>query len=134
MGKQTIEVLQEMYGVANFREQRRGSVWQRAEWVANLYGDHAMELGDVGLFLSALQERFKDNTRVQQAEGDMLKVKQRGRPVSEYIREFRWLVGKVWGDLSSWWCTDSRSGLTGHCNKPVRVGAWPPGWWHGCNP
>lgn len=67
------------------------------EWLANLYSDHAAELGDMGLFLSTLQKRFEANTRAQQAEGDLLKVKQRGRPISKYIKEFRWLIGKVRG-------------------------------------
>lgn len=32
-----------------------------ADWVTDLYSDHAGELGDIGLFLSALQERFENN-------------------------------------------------------------------------
>lgn len=68
-----------------------------AEWVANLYSDHAGEVRDVGLFLAALQEHFEDSTQVQQAEGEPLTTKQRGRPLVEYIREFRRLAGKVRG-------------------------------------
>lgn len=32
-----------------------------ADWVADLYSNHAGELGDIGLFLSAVQERFENN-------------------------------------------------------------------------
>lgn len=56
---------------------------EAADWVADLYGDHAAELGDVGLFLAALQERFEDSTRSQQAEGELLAARQKGRPVTE---------------------------------------------------
>lgn len=59
---------------------------EAAEWVAALYGDHSPELRNVGLFLSAVQERFKDNTQALQAGGELLRLKQRGRPVKEYIR------------------------------------------------
>lgn len=55
------------------------------DWVADLYGEHTEELGDLSLFLAALQERFEDTTSSQQAEGELLAVRQRGRPVKEYI-------------------------------------------------
>lgn len=35
-----------------------------AEWVTDLYNDHAGELGDISLFFSALQEWFEDSTRL----------------------------------------------------------------------
>lgn len=70
---------------------------EATDWVADLYGDHAVALGDVGLFLAALQERFEDSTRSQQAEGELFAVRERGRPVTEYIREFQRLAGKVRG-------------------------------------
>lgn len=49
---------------------------EAAYWVADLYSDHAGELGDIGLFLSALQEKFEDNARMEQAEGELLAVRQ----------------------------------------------------------
>lgn len=70
---------------------------EAADWVADLYSDHAGELGDMGLFLAALQERFENSTRVQWAEGELLVAQQHGRPVTEYIREFRRLSGKLRG-------------------------------------
>lgn len=74
-----------------------------AEWVADLYSDRAIELGDLGLFLSALQERFEDNTRAQQAEGESLKVKQRGRPVKDYIQDVKRLARETSNPpFSSW--------------------------------
>lgn len=45
--------------------------------------------------MAALQERFEDDTRSLQAEGDLLAIRQRGRPIKEYIRDFRHLAGKV---------------------------------------
>lgn len=44
---------------------------EAADWVADLYGEHAEELG---LFLATLQERFEDTTRTQQVEGELLAV------------------------------------------------------------
>lgn len=67
------------------------------EWVAGLYRDHAGDLGDIGLFLSSLQERFKNNTSIQQEEGDQLVARRHGRPVVVYIQEFRQLAEKVRG-------------------------------------
>lgn len=63
--------------------------------MTNLYSNHAAELEDMGLFLSTFQEKFEDNTRAQQAKGDLMKVKQMGQLVSEYFKEFRRLIGKV---------------------------------------
>lgn len=70
---------------------------EAAAWVVDLYSKHAGELGDIGLFLSAMQERFEDNTRLQQVEGDLLAVRQRDRPVGAYIKDFRNLARKVQG-------------------------------------
>lgn len=61
---------------------------QATDRVADLYSDHAAELGDTGMFLAALQEQFEDNTRIQRAEGELLVAQQRGRQVAEYIKEF----------------------------------------------
>lgn len=101
---------------------------EASEWVSDLYSDHAAELGDMGLFLSTLQKRFEDNTRAQQAEGDLLKVKQRGRPILKYIKEFRWLVGKVRGWPERLVVYHLKVGLIGLCGKPVYAKDWPPGW------
>ncbi|KAK9400308.1 hypothetical protein NXF25_013327 [Crotalus adamanteus] len=56
------------------------------------------ELADIGLFLDALKTRFEDPTRLQRAEAQLVGLRQRGRPVQEYIREFQ----KVAGRLRSW--------------------------------
>ncbi|KAK9411889.1 hypothetical protein NXF25_003064 [Crotalus adamanteus] len=42
--------------------------------------------------------RFEDPTRLQRAEAQLVGLRQRGRPVQEYIREFQ----KVAGRLRSW--------------------------------
>ncbi|KAK9408148.1 RTL1: Retrotransposon-like 1 [Crotalus adamanteus] len=71
---------------------------EAAAWAADLYSDQARELADIGLFLDALKTRFEDPTRLQQAEAQLLGLRQRGRPVHDYIREFQ----KVAGRLRSW--------------------------------
>ncbi|XP_039196943.1 uncharacterized protein LOC120306935 isoform X2 [Crotalus tigris] len=71
---------------------------EAAAWAADLYSDQARELADVGLFLDALKTRFEDPTRLQRAEAQLVNLRQRGRPVQEYIREFQ----KVAGKLRSW--------------------------------
>ncbi|KAK9408175.1 hypothetical protein NXF25_006949 [Crotalus adamanteus] len=71
---------------------------EAAAWAADLYSDQARELADVGLFLDALKTRFEDPTRLQRAEAQLVNLRQRGRPVQEYIREFQ----KVAGRLRSW--------------------------------
>ncbi|KAK9395616.1 RTL1: Retrotransposon-like 1 [Crotalus adamanteus] len=71
---------------------------EAAAWAADLYSDHARELADVGLFLDALKTRFEDPFWVQRAEAELLGLRQRGRPVREYIREFQ----RVAGRLRSW--------------------------------
>ncbi|KAK9395784.1 RTL1: Retrotransposon-like 1 [Crotalus adamanteus] len=71
---------------------------EAAAWAADLYSDHAQELADVGLFLDALKTRFEDPSQVQRAEAELLGLRQRGRPVREYIREFQ----RVAGRLHSW--------------------------------
>lgn len=102
-----------------------------AERVTDLYSDHAAELGDVVLFLSALQERFEDNTRVQQVEGELLAAWQRGRPVAEYIREFRQLAGKVRGWPERLLVHQFKAGLDRQLHQacvtwglPPRLAAW----------
>lgn len=59
-----------------------------ADWVASLHSDHAQELVNVGLFLEALRERFEDESRAQLAEGELVALKQRGRPAKDYVWEF----------------------------------------------
>ncbi|KAK9401689.1 hypothetical protein NXF25_010045 [Crotalus adamanteus] len=71
---------------------------EAAAWAADLYSDQARELTDVGLFLEALRARFDDPTRLQRAEAQIVGLKQRGRPVKTYIREFQ----KAAGRLRSW--------------------------------
>lgn len=36
---------------------------EAADWVADLHGDHARELMNVGMFLESLRSRFEDDTR-----------------------------------------------------------------------
>lgn len=55
-------------------------------------------MADVGLFLDALRARFEDPSQVQRAEVEVLGLKQRGRPVREYVREFQ----RAAGQLRSW--------------------------------
>lgn len=59
---------------------------EAAAWAADLYSDHAPELGDAGLFLEALHARFEDTARLQRAEAEILSLKQRGRPAADYVR------------------------------------------------
>lgn len=44
--------------------------------MADLYGDHARELADAGLFLKALRARFEDVSWVQRAEAEVLALQQ----------------------------------------------------------
>ncbi|KAK9395754.1 RTL1: Retrotransposon-like 1 [Crotalus adamanteus] len=69
-----------------------------AAWAADLFSDHARELGDIGLFLEALRAQFEDPSRVQQAEAEVLGLRQKGLPVREYVREFQ----RVAGQLRTW--------------------------------
>ncbi|XP_039176537.1 uncharacterized protein LOC120297685 [Crotalus tigris] len=71
---------------------------EAATWAADLFGDHASELADIGSFLEALRIQFEDPTRVQRAEAEIVHLKQGGRPVREFIREFQ----RVAGRLRSW--------------------------------
>lgn len=64
-------------------------------WAADLYSDHARELGDVGLFLDALQAQFEDVARVQRAESEVVGLQQHGRPVVDYVHEFRWVASRL---------------------------------------
>ncbi|ETE60516.1 hypothetical protein L345_13742, partial [Ophiophagus hannah] len=61
------------------------------------YKEHSNDLEDVGVFLPALKDHFEDTTWVQRAESEILAVRQWGRPVAEYIREFWQLASKVSG-------------------------------------
>ncbi|XP_039211424.1 uncharacterized protein LOC120313512 [Crotalus tigris] len=54
------------------------------EWIADLHTDHARELASVGAFLGALRTCFEDLSRIWRTEGEVLNIKQRGRPVAEY--------------------------------------------------
>lgn len=63
--------------------------------MADLHSDHTWELTNVGSFLGALRARFEDVSRVQRAEGELLAVKQRGRPAAEYVRDFRRIASKL---------------------------------------
>lgn len=68
-------------------------------WATDLYSDHARELADAGLFLEALHSRFEDASRLQQAEAEVLSLKQRGRPAADYVQDFRQLASRL---CSSW--------------------------------
>lgn len=70
------------------RQPNNGLEGEAADWITDLYSKHGRELGDTALFLAALWEWFENNTRAQQAEGELLTVQQRGKPVADYIREF----------------------------------------------
>ncbi|KAK9401814.1 hypothetical protein NXF25_010170 [Crotalus adamanteus] len=72
---------------------------EAAAWAADLYSDHARELGSAGLFLDALHGRFEDPTRAQRAEAELLALQQGKRPAIEYVRDFRRLAGRL---HSSW--------------------------------
>ncbi|XP_039213407.1 uncharacterized protein LOC120314410 [Crotalus tigris] len=72
-------------------------------WAADLYSDHARVLSNVGSFLEALHHRFEDSSRVQRAKSELLSLRQGGRPVAEYVRDFRRLAGRLtlsWPDRS----------------------------------
>ncbi|KAG8139156.1 hypothetical protein E2320_001932 [Naja naja] len=57
-------------------------------WAADLHREHSRHLADIGLFLNALRTRFEDNSEGQQAEDVLLALRQKGRPVREYVNEF----------------------------------------------
>lgn len=63
--------------------------------MADLHSDQAQELMDVSLFLEGLRARFEDDTRVQVAEGELIALKQRGRPAKKFVKEFKRLAGWV---------------------------------------
>lgn len=67
-----------------------------ADWVADLHSEHARELTNVGMFLESLRGRFEDETRTLAAEGQIVTMKQRGRPAKEYIKEFKKAAGRLW--------------------------------------
>lgn len=66
---------------------------EAADWVADLYSDHARELTDIGLFLESLRARFEDDSQTQQAEGELVSLKQRGRPARDYGKDF-WAIAE----------------------------------------
>ncbi|KAK9407763.1 hypothetical protein NXF25_006537 [Crotalus adamanteus] len=68
---------------------------EAAAWAADLFSDHAGELADIGSFLDALIARFEDSTRVQRAEAEIVGLKQAGRPIREFIREFQRMAGHL---------------------------------------
>lgn len=71
---------------------------EAADWVADLHSDHAHDLTDVGLFLEGLRAQFEDDSRTQQAEGELVTLNQRGRPAKDYVKEF-WMIA---GRLRAW--------------------------------
>lgn len=71
---------------------------EAASWAADLYSDHTRELGDSGLFLEALRTRFEDVSQVQRAEAEVVGLRQCGRPIVDYVREFHQVASK----LRSW--------------------------------
>ncbi|KAK9396222.1 Retrotransposon-derived protein PEG10 [Crotalus adamanteus] len=66
-----------------------------AEWVADLYSNHARELANASLFLEALHSHFEDLSRAQQAERELLALKQRGRSAADYVCEFQQVAGQL---------------------------------------
>lgn len=65
--------------------------------MADLYSEYSRELQNCGLFLEALRKHFENHTSGQRAKAELLALWQRGRPVANYIRDFRWLSGKLRG-------------------------------------
>lgn len=53
------------------------------------------ELANVGLFLEALRRPFEDSSRMQVAEGELMALKQWGRPARDYVKEFCTLAGRL---------------------------------------
>ncbi|KAG8147098.1 hypothetical protein E2320_022544 [Naja naja] len=51
---------------------------EAGEWADDLHHERLVELGNIGLFLVALQAWFEDGSRGQQAEDDQLMLKQKG--------------------------------------------------------
>lgn len=50
------------------------------------------------MFLEALHGRFEDEIQTQITEGELVALKQHGRPAKEYVKEFQKLAGR----LQSW--------------------------------
>lgn len=48
---------------------------EAADWVADLHSDHARELTNVGMFLEGLRARCEDDSRTQQAEGELVSLR-----------------------------------------------------------
>lgn len=69
-----------------------------ADWVSDLHSEHARELTNIGMFLESLRKWFKDETWMLAAEGQILLMKQHGRPTRDYVKEFK----KVAGRLRTW--------------------------------
>lgn len=68
---------------------------EAAEWVVDLYTEHAQEFGDADLFLESLRDHFKDVTQAQLVEGEILALKKRGRLVADYVQEFCRITSKL---------------------------------------
>lgn len=49
----------------------------------------------MGLFLEMLRARFEYVSHTQQVEGELMSVKQQGRPAKEYVLEFYPLAGRL---------------------------------------
>ncbi|KAG8147223.1 hypothetical protein E2320_022723 [Naja naja] len=77
----------------------------------DLHSANARELADVGMFIEALRTRFEDGSRAQQVEGELLSLKQQGRPAKDYIHDFRWVAGKLWLCLEHLLIHQFRAGL-----------------------
>lgn len=65
-----------------------------AEWVTQLHDD-SPELGNIDTFLKELRARFEDESQAQQAEAEIHKIRQKGHPAKEYVKEVRRVVGKL---------------------------------------
>ncbi|KAK9396578.1 hypothetical protein NXF25_019939 [Crotalus adamanteus] len=68
-----------------------------AEWMVPLHDEGAPELGDADTFLEGLWARFGDATQAHQAEYDIRSIRRRNRSMTEYIREFCSIAGRLRG-------------------------------------
>lgn len=68
---------------------------EASEWLNSLHNEQAPELWNLNLFIWGLRTRFENEPIALQAEKDIHEVKQAGRPVKEYVREFRRVAGLI---------------------------------------
>lgn len=66
-----------------------------AEWVTILHGEGAPELADPDTFLGGLRDQFGDPAQIQWVTVKVQKIKQGSIPVTECIRDFRRIAGRL---------------------------------------